>query len=257
MKNLLKPSRLALAVAAIALPLTATANQSLNAAGYASTIGGVINEGSVHSSSFNPAGNNLLVNKTDKFRFGYLSNLGGYVEIGESDDLDKKVDTMVDDLDAIDDFGSGGEAYLKARYGSLGSNAEDYYEAIANEFNNTIIPDLEKGGQFRAGGQLQVPLTPFLIRSNSARGTFSINASASAQLKGAFLGGPFGIRTSFKNGSDDLGYIDIDLAAAAGIYSIIKPEITGTVGQGNITNIQNILNSNNIMTAANQAVINE
>ena len=37
MKNLLKPSRLALAVAAIALPLTATVNQLLNAAGYSGT----------------------------------------------------------------------------------------------------------------------------------------------------------------------------------------------------------------------------
>jgi len=254
MKNLLKPSRLALAVAAIALPLTATANQSLNAAGYASTIGGVINEGSVHSSSFNPAGNNLLVNKTDKFRFGYLSNLGGYVEIGESDDLDKKVDTMVDDLDAIDDFGSGGEAYLKARYGSLGSNAEDYYEAIANEFNNTIIPDLEKGGQFRAGGQLQVPLTPFLIRSNSARGTFSINASASAQLKGAFLGGPFGIRASF----DGVGDLDIDLAAAAGIYETIKSKKSTGFTKADLEGIkQNLINAGIFNSANNKAVIEE
>lgn len=258
MKNLLKPSRLALAVAAIALPLTATANQSLNAAGYSGTTGGVINEGSVHSSSFNPAGNNLLLDKNEKMRFGYLSNLGGYIEIGESDDLDKKVDNMVDDLEAIDDVDL---EHLQARYRNVGgNNVEDYYEAIANEFNNSIIPDLEKGGQFRAGGQLQVPLTPFLIRSNSARGTFSINAAASMQMKGAFLGDKFGVKTEFKNGTTDLGSLDIDPAAAAGAYKDIQALIDSAAVTGfdgdNIEEIEKILKKSGILpTGSNEQTI--
>ena len=250
MKNLLKPSRLALAVAAIALPLTATANQSLNAAGYASTIGGVINEGSVHSSSFNPAGNNLLVNKTDKFRFGYLSNLGGYIEIGESDDLDKKVDGLVDDMDAVDDFANlSNQAYLANRYGADKTEAE-YYEAIAKRANTEIIADLEKGGQLRAGGQLQVPLTPFLIRSEAARGTFSLNASVGGQVKGAFLGDKFGVKTTFKNtAGQDLGSLNIDIADAAGAYKKIEEEVNTWTGSSAVTanqikRIENILKGN-------------
>jgi len=256
MKMLFKPTRVALAVAALALPITATANQSLNSAGYSATIGSVINEGSVHSSSFNPAGNNLLLHKGDKFRFGYLGNLGGYVEIGESDDLDKKVDNMVDDLEAIDDFNFGGQSHLQARYGNLGGNVEDYYEAIANEFNNSINPDLEKGGQFRAGGQLQVPLTPFLFRSTAASGTFSLNASASAQVKGAFIGGPFGVRASF----DGVGDLDIDLAAAASVYNEIKPKIDNAQ-DFNADDFQTIkaklISAGVLNSANNKAVINK
>src|SRR5690554_3910046 len=231
MKNLLKPSRLALAVAALALPLTATANQSLNSAGYSGTIGGVINEGSVHSSSFNPAGNNLLLDKNEKMRFGYLSNLGGYIEIGESDNLDKKVDGLVDDMDAVDSFSNpSSRNYLAERYGA-GKTEAEYYEAIANRANTEIIADLEKGGQFRAGGQLQVPLTPFLIRSNSARGTFSINAAASMQMKGAFLGDKFGVSTQFKDASgNSLGAIDLDIESVAGAYNEIETEIDSWTG---------------------------
>lgn len=258
MKNLLKPSRLALAVAAIALPLTATANQSLNAAGYASTIGGVINEGSVHSSSFNPAGNNLLLPQGDKFRFGYLSNLGGYVEIGESDDLDKTVDNLVDDLDyanILGDSSPGNQDYnnaiskLKERYGTNLNTEAEFYEAIAKRANTEIIADLEKGGQFRAGGQLQVPLTPFLIRSNSARGTFSINAAASMQMKGAFLGSDFGVRTSFVDSSNkNIGSLDINIADAVSAFDKIKQETdnwSGTITQSDILRIENILKGNN------------
>ncbi|GLR64681.1 conjugal transfer protein TraF [Marinospirillum insulare] len=259
MKTLLKPTRIALAVAALALPFTATANQSLNTAGYAGTIGGVVNEGSIHSSSFNPAGNNLLLKKEEKMRFGYLSNLGGYVEIGESDDLDKKVDAMVDDLDAIDDFNVGGKAYLVHRYGNLGNSEADYYEAIAKEFNTTIIPDLEKGGQFRAGGQLQVPLTPFLLRSSSARGTFSLNASASTQIKSAFLGDKFGVRTTFKDASgNSLGAIDIDMATAAAAYNDIKAKVTSGINNtGDIDDIKTILQGSGILTPQNIAAIEE
>lgn len=264
MKNLLKPSRLALAVAAIALPLTATANQSLNAAGYASTIGGVINEGSVHSSSFNPAGNNLLVNKTDKFRFGYLSNLGGYVEIGESDDLDKKVDGLVDDMDAVDSFSNqSSKNHLAARYPTINADSPtaeaDYYEAIAKKANTEIIADLEKGGQFRAGGQLQVPLTPFLIRSEAARGTFSLNASASTQIKGAFLSGPLGVKTTFKTtNNQDLGSLDIDLVKAAGAYKDIETIVDGSDTTANkIADIKAKLLASGILTEQNKTVIED
>jgi len=255
MKQLFKPSRLALAVAAIALPLTATANQSLNAAGYSGTIGGVINEGSVHSSSFNPAGNNLLVNKTDAFRFGYLSNLGGYLEIGESDNLDTKVDGLVDDMDVIDDFTApGSKNYLAERYPTVNASSPtaeaDYYEAIANRANTEILADLEKGGQIRLGGQLQVPLTPLLISSEKARGTFSINASASTQVKGAFLGDKFGVKTTFKKGASNLGSLDIDLAAAAGAYKDIEAEIDKAGNNFNVSNIkeiEDILKNNGIL----------
>lgn len=260
MKTILTPSKIALAVAALALPLTATANQSLNSAGYSGTTGGVINEGSVHSSSFNPAGNNLLLDKNEKMRFGYLSNLGGYVELGESHDLDKKVDGLVDDMDAVDNFDTWGQQDLEDVYGNLPGGEAAYYEAIAKKANTEIIADLEKGGQIRLGGQLQVPLTPFLIRSTAARGTFSVNASASAQIKGAFLGDKFGVSTQFKDASgNSLGNIDLDIESVAGAYNAIETEINGwtgsTVTDTQIGNIKNILQTAGILNPSNQAVI--
>lgn len=261
MTTRLTPTRLALAVAALLLPLTATANQSLNSAGYSATIGGVINEGSVHSSSFNPAGNNLLLHKDDKFRFGYLSNLGAYVEIGEADDLDVKVDALVDDLSDIDNFSNAAaRARLEARYGLLAGGEAAYYEAIANKANTEIITDLEQGGQFRTGAQLQLPLTPFLFRSTLASGTFSLNASASAQVKGAFLGGEFGVNTHFKNGNTELGSFDINLEKAAGAYQAIEAELEAAgnnLSAANIANIESILKTSGALPAKgnNEATI--
>ena len=166
MKTLLTPTRLALAVAALTLPLAAAANQSLNTAGYSATVGGVINEGSVHSSSFNPAGNNLLLKKTDKFRFGYLSNLGAYVEIGESDDLDQKVDDLVQDLEDIEDFVDGGSMsqHLMNRYDVNSSTTEaELYEKVAQkelEYRNCCRP--RKGRTMSCGWSVTSTTNTFI-----------------------------------------------------------------------------------------------
>lgn len=222
-----KPTRIALALAALSLPfaaVTASANQSLVSPGYSATIGDVSNQGTVHSSSNNPASNNTLIEKGDRFRFGYLSNFGGYFEIGESDDLDTKVNDLVDDMDAADSD-TFNEAYLQKRYPNVNTTGMTqsekeaaYFEAIANRANTELVADLEKGGQFRTGFQLQAPLTPFLVRSEKARGTFSINASASTQIRGGFIGSPFGVKTTFKVDGEDVP-LNFDLGKAAGAFS--------------------------------------
>lgn len=256
MPRFFQPTRIAFAVAALALPLTATANQSLNTAGYSGTVGGTINEGSLHSSSFNPAGNNLLLHKDDKFRFGYLSNFGGYVELGESEDLDKKVDGLIDDLDSADNFNSGGKAQLEQRYPTVAANngtEADYFEAIAKRANEEVIVDLEKGGQFRTGAQLQAPLMPFLFRSTVASGTFSLNASLSLQAKGEFIGDTFGVRTSFGNG---IGNLDLDLDAISQSYNDIK-SITdkGVINNNDINAIKTALNNSGILVGDNATTV--
>lgn len=235
-----KPTRIVLALATLSLPfaaVTASANQSLVSPGYSATIGGVSNQGTVHSSSNNPASNNTLIEKGDRFRFGYLSNFGGYFEIGESDDLDTKVNDLVDDMDAADDVTNpANKQRLEQRYPTAGFDDSGnaltgseleaaYFEAIANKANTELVADLEKGGQFRTGFQLQAPLTPFLFRSEKARGTFSINASASTQIRGGFIGSPFGVKTTFKGVQVDGVATDVplnlDLGKAAGAYTEI------------------------------------
>lgn len=155
-------NKLSLAVASTTLLFAAgvSANQSLNKPGYSATIGGVSNISTVHSSSHNPAANNLLIGEGEKLRFGYLSNLGAYVELGESKDLDKKIDKIVD---FIDDAGSAGE-YIN--------------------YVNSVVDDINQGGQFRAGASVSAPFVPMLIKSDLARGTFSINANYSVQVRG-------------------------------------------------------------------------
>jgi|GEM_PF-2140160 hypothetical protein len=222
----MKLSRIALAMAALSLPFAAAqANQSLVSPGYSSTIGGVSNEGTVHSSSFNPASNGILLKESERFRFGYLSNLGGYIEIGESDDLDKKVDNLVTDIEDAEDVaadGSGASQHLIDRYGNQDSQAA-YFEAIAKEANDNLIPDLEKGGQFRSGFQTQAPLTPFLFRSNSTRGVFSLNASAQAQIGVGLLGDTLSTKTTLStSGGENLGALNLDLEKVADAFSDVE-----------------------------------
>lgn len=264
MKKLFKPRRLALAVAALTLPLGALANQSLTTAGYTATTGGVVNEGSVHSSSFNPAGNNLLLKHNENLRFGYLSNLGVYAELGESENLDIKIDSMVDQMDWLDELDnplSNGKWELGELYGH-GEDDSFYYEAVAKNANGLLV-DLEKGGQIRAGGLVQVPLTPFLMRSNAAKGTFSLNASASLQVKGAFLGGPFGVQSTIKANGKDYN-LNLDLEKAAGAYKNLKDKIddinvnlNGDLNKNNINDIKGILYNAGLLSGGNSEAIEE
>ena len=267
----MKLSRLAVAIAAATMSLaaaTVSANQSLVSPGYSATIGGVTNRSTIHSSTFNPASNNLLIEPGEKYRFGYFSNIGGYIELGDVDDLDVKVDNLVDDLDAADNLsdpflGAQSLARLAARYPAVNQNLTGgareaaYFEAIAAEANTNLLRSLEEGGQLRLGGQLQVPLTPFLFNSTKANGTFGLNASVSMQTKGAFLGGPFGVRTTVKSGSSNLGSLDVDLSKAAKAYTDVQ-NIVGdgkNVTQADIIAVQNVLQNSGLLTPQNAATI--
>ncbi|WP_114416405.1 conjugal transfer protein TraF [Marinospirillum perlucidum] len=246
----MKLSRIALAMAALSLPLAAQANQSLTAPGYAGTIGGVSNEGTVHSSSFNPASNGILLGEDESLRMGYFSNLGGYIEIGESEDLDQKINdlsTDMEDVEAIDNTTSASQ-HLIDRYGTFSGTATEqkakYYEAIVENANTNLVADLEKGGQFRFGFQAQAPLTPLLFRIDSARGVFSLNASADVQTRVGFLGDDLGVTTSFSiEGGADLGDLNLDLQKIASV----APDIENILDDGSKTDEQKVKDILNIV----------
>lgn len=263
-----KPTRIALALAALSLPfaaVTASANQSLVSPGYSATIGGVSNRSSIHSSAHNPASNSILLKEDENLRFGYLSNLGFYFELGETDDLDVVIDNLVDDMDAVDTLNlAASKQRLAQRYPSVittGKNDSEiealYLEAISKDVNNNVLTDLENGGQIRGGFQIQAPLTPFLIRNEKARGTFSVNAAASMQFKGGFLGGPFGVETTFKTaGGQSLGAINLQLdkvAAVAPDLEAIVDDNTKTDAQ-KVTAIETLLKDKDLY-AGNEATI--
>ncbi|SFB83485.1 plasmid transfer operon, TraF, protein [Marinospirillum celere] len=222
----MKLSRIALGMAIAALPLAgAQANQSLNSAGTSATLGGVSNPGSIHSSSHNPASSNIMVREGERFRFGYLSNIGGYLELGEVDDIDDEVEGLIDDIEALDALEEAGNDYNNlseddrelvdalARHNqnkpadeqcspsSLdGTNADmlaNCYQGVADNLNDGLLEDLEKGGQLRFGGSVSVPLMPFLFKGGRDW-TFGVNVAAHAQFRGQMIASPFGVATTFR-----------------------------------------------------------
>lgn len=212
------PLAIATSIAVALLAATAAnANQSLNSAGYAGTIGGVGSLGTVHSSQTNPASTSALIHPDEKLRFGYLSNISFYAELGESKDFDKKIDNLMDRIDRIDDINDNGE---KAQL----------YDDIVSDANNVLIRDLNKGAQIRAGASVNAPLTPFLFRSDKAQGTFSFNIGADAQVKAGALMSPFALRTKIKVGGNSVGNIDIDPADILGHVENIENLIDGYEG---------------------------
>ena len=238
----MKLNRIAAGLVIACLPLATQANQSLVSPGYSASIGGVSNRGSVHSSSHNPAVNRVLIKEGDRFRMGYLSNIGGYIELGDADDLLDELDELVDDLDAADEITDNFTPQrLIDRYGP-GLTEVQYYEEIAERINTQTLSKLEKGGSISFGGQVQAPLTPFLFNSELARGTFSLNASASVQARLNFIGSPFGVRTTIAGAGD----LNIPLGGdLKGVYD----EIDGIINnsqlskQDQVSEVRQILES--------------
>lgn len=253
---ILKPTRIALALAALSLPfaaVTASANQSLVSPGHAGTLGSATNPGSVQSSLRNPAVNTLLLKDGQRFRYGYMSNLGGYIELGSVEDLDVIIENLEDDLDAVDEFDETGivSQHLLNRYSELTatSTEADIYEAIALKANEELVPALEKGGQVRFGGLVQLPLTPFVFSSEQAKGVFSVNASASLQGRGAFMGSPFKVKTTY----GDYGNIEINIGSdASGALKEIE-----NLNEDNATfdDIKDILDKYDLLTTENEKTL--
>jgi hypothetical protein len=132
-----------LAVASVAMTGTARANQSLNMPGFSTTSGPVSNISSIHSSNFNPANANLLVSDDENVRMGYLSNIGVFAELGESENLDTKIDRIVDDMDLVDDYdflSDFQKQELNDRYGAGACDTEEgCLESIATYINNQLL----------------------------------------------------------------------------------------------------------------------
>ena len=228
---------LALGLIAFSLPLAVQANQSLSSPGFARTTGGTVNHGSAHASGYNPAGNNLLIAPGKSTRFGILSNIGVSLELGESEDLDDKMDLLVDDLDALDilddweNVGTEDRQFAEeqfARFGDCTLDSTDTnrpdgdtraacYQGVADSINNDLLADLEKGGQIRFGAHASLPLMPFLFRVGD-NGSMGLNVGAGVQSRGDFVGDRFGVRSNFSVGGNDVGSLNIDTGQIGAVY---------------------------------------
>src|SRR5690625_1945048 len=174
----------------------AQANQALNAPGKTNTIGPVSSDSTVHGSSYNPAANSLLVGEGKRVRYGHLSNISLYGEVGKSENMDVKIDKLIDDIDVAKDLSS--------------EEKGKEYKRIADEANNILLPELEKGASLRAGAAVNLPATPFLIKSNTLRGTVSVNAAANLQFSADLVTSPFAVSTTFKNAGNKFASVAID-----------------------------------------------
>jgi len=177
----------------------AQANQALNAPGKTNTIGPISADSTVHGSSYNPAANSLLVGEGKRVRYGHLSNISFYGEVGKSENMDVKIDQLVEKIKGVGDGDKGQK-----------------YKEIADEANNILLPELEKGASLRAGAAVNLPATPFLIKSNTLRGTVSVNAAANLQFSADLVTSPFAVSTTFKNAGNKFASVAIDPSKVSG-----------------------------------------
>src|SRR5690625_5100529 len=177
----------------------AQANQALNAPGKTNTIGPISADSTVHGSSYNPAANSLLVGEGKRVRYGHLSNISFYGEVGKSENMDVKIDQLVEKIKGVGDGDEGQK-----------------YKEIADEANNILLPELEKGASLRAGAAVNLPATPFLIKSNTLRGTVSVNAAANLQFSADLVTSPFAVSTTFKNAGNKFASVAIDPSKVSG-----------------------------------------
>src|SRR5690554_5409546 len=178
----------------------AQANQALNAPGKTNTIGPISADSTVHGSSYNPAANSLLVGEGKRVRYGHLSNISFYGEVGKSENMDVKIDDLIDDINDAKWSGDKGERY----------------KDIADYANNILLPELEKGASLRAGAAVNLPATPFLVKSSALRGTVSVNAAANLQFSADLVTSPFAVSTTFKNAGNKFASVAIDPSKVSG-----------------------------------------
>lgn len=188
----------------------AQANQALNAPGKTNTIGPVSSDSTVHGSSYNPAANSLLVGEGKRVRYGHLSNISLYGEVGKSENMDVKIDDLIDDINDAKWSGS--------------SDKGQRYKDIADYANNILLPELEKGASLRAGAAVNLPATPFLVKSNALRGTVSVNAAANLQFSADLVTSPFDVKTTFMDneGKVNLGSVRFSPDAVVAIEDAIS-----------------------------------
>src|SRR5699024_1133360 len=89
----------------------AQANQALNAPGKTNTIGPISADSTVHGSSYNPAANSLLVGEGKRVRYGHLSNISFYGEVGKSENMDVEIDELIDKINAAKWSDNKGQKY--------------------------------------------------------------------------------------------------------------------------------------------------
>lgn len=116
----------------------------------------------------NPAGSQFAVAPQSSVRMGILSSLGFGIEVGPVDNFADEVEDLIDELDRDDISLSEGNA-------------------LVDRFNAVLGP-LGRDGYVKLHGGAQVPLFPFLFRSEM--GVFTVDANIGGQARLGVLDSP-------------------------------------------------------------------
>lgn len=181
MKKQLLSSAIALAIAAPAQAAVLVGNY-----GASTTLGQVATPTTINSVRYNPAAGYLALDHKngEDMRFGYMSQLGASIELGEADNFQDDVDDLITRLDDFD-------AKLKAGgYGSDFNAAKSDAESIENDFN-TVLESFGEAGRLKTSFTASVPGLPVVFELPKVPGVLSLDASVGLVSLAAFEDQPF------------------------------------------------------------------
>lgn len=144
------------------------------------TLGNVSTQQTILSATVNPAAGEYVMGKS--ISWGYLTSLGFDVEFGDVDDLVDSFDTLVVELDRLDN-----EANTFGEIVTLGE-----VEAVRDQSNDFLV-ELGRKGTMKVGVQTRVPLFPISIRSEKLNGVVTLDAHINAEVAALFVDRPLEI----------------------------------------------------------------
>ncbi len=148
-------------------PLGALSAPFVHSPSSALTIGPSALPYSLQSVAHNPAAGSLVVNSSEKLRFGYLSTVGGSFEYGEVANFEDDLDELIDILDD-------------------GISDDDSVDEVLDRFNG-VLEEIANDGYFKLEGSGSLPIFPLVFNSDMLGGTVSINLAHDIQARGSIL----------------------------------------------------------------------
>ena len=117
----------------------------------------------------NPASGELVVNKKERIRMGYLSTIGGGYEFGQVDNFEEDLDDLINIL------GDDGA-----------SDSTETAQETLDRFN-AILSTMGEDGFIKFEASLSFPFSPLVIRITRFGGTFAFDLATDLQIKLSFL----------------------------------------------------------------------
>ncbi len=159
--------RLATFLVSVCLATTTVANTSGYFSGTSLTNGTASNKFSVNSTAYNPASGSIVVRSDERFRVGYMANLGFANELGDVQNFEEELNDLVDTLDE--------------EVASL-----DDATSLLNRFN-AVLPILGESGYLKLQGGVSFPLFPVTLDMPMLKGSLVFDLGSELLVRGSVL----------------------------------------------------------------------